>query len=72
MKKQIDGVTVDAQSIVTSLKIIQTVCEDNFKGNGDCAKACPLGYGDCTCCVNDLIPANWKINSSAPVWKALL
>lgn len=72
MKKEIDGVTVDAKSIVTSLKIISQVCEDNFKDNGECAKTCPLGYGDSTCCVNNLVPGNWKINDSAPVWKALL
>lgn len=32
MKKEIDRVVVDAQSIITSLKIIQTVCEDNYDG----------------------------------------
>jgi hypothetical protein len=29
MKKEVDGVVVEAKSILTALKIIKTVCEDN-------------------------------------------
>ena len=28
-KKEVDGVVVEAKSILTALKIIKTVCEDN-------------------------------------------
>lgn len=36
-KKEIDDVVVEASSILTALKIIQAVCEDNT----DCEK-CPM------------------------------
>ena len=36
-KKEVDGVVVEAKSILTALKIIKTVCEDN-----DCS-TCPFG-----------------------------
>lgn len=29
MKKEINGITVDGKSIITALKIIKLVCEDN-------------------------------------------
>lgn len=68
-KKQIDGVTVEAKSIITSLKIIKTVCEDT---EGDCTK-CPFydemdGY----CDFSDMSPRDWKINDTTSVWRALL
>lgn len=37
MKKEVDGVVVETKSILTALKIIKTVCEDN-----DCL-TCPFG-----------------------------
>ena len=37
MKKEVDGVVVEAKSILTALKIIKTVCEDN-----NCL-TCPFG-----------------------------
>ena len=36
-KKEVDGVVVEAKSILTALKIIKTVCEDNNCPN------CPFG-----------------------------
>lgn len=37
-KKEIDGVVVEAKSILTALRIIRTVCEDNEQ-----CENCPLG-----------------------------
>lgn len=42
MKKEVDGVVVEAKSILTALKIIKTVCEDN-----ECP-TCPFGKNDNT------------------------
>lgn len=68
-KKEINGVVVDAESIVTSLQIIKTVCEDN---DGICQK-CPL-YDEVNgaCGMTGLSPCNWKINDRNEVWRALL
>ena len=68
-KKQIDGVTVEAKSIITSLKIIKTVCEDT---DGNCGK-CPF-YDELNggCSFSDMSPCNWKINDTTTTWRALL
>lgn len=42
MKKEVGGVIVEAKSILTALKIIKTVCEDN-----ECP-TCPFGKIDNT------------------------
>ena len=66
-KKEIDGVIVEASSILTALKIIQAVCEDNT----GCEK-CPMwGYGN-GCLIINHRPINWKINGLDKTWKALL
>lgn len=67
-KKEIDGVVVEAKSILMSLKIIKSVCEDN---GTECSK-CPLGDNYGSCLVQDLTPDNWKINDTGEVWRALL
>lgn len=64
---------IDKESIVTALKTIKQVCMRNVTDDyGSCAKTCPFGYGEGTCCINDLIPSNWKINTEESMWKALL
>lgn len=68
MKKEIDGVKVDAKSIITSLKIIKTVCEDN--GTGYNCGECPFCVND-VCAIIDLEPCNWKISEYSK-WQALL
>ena len=61
-KQEINGIEVNGESIITSLKIIKQVCEDNL--NSDC-KNCPMyievspDYS--TCGVIDIQPHNWKI-----------
>lgn len=69
MKKEINGVIVDGKSIITSLEIIKSVCEDNV-GYEDCGN-CPF-YNDeaRVCCITDLSPDNWTINDNKK-WKAL-
>lgn len=69
MKKEIDGVVIEAKSILTSLKIIKTVCEDN-----EC-QTCPLGKidiktGKSFCLIKGMTPNAWKINSEIDVWRA--
>lgn len=66
-KKEIDGVVVEAKSILTALKIIKTVCEDN----GVNCESCPM-YGNQTCLIHDSEPDNWHINDTGDVWRALL
>jgi hypothetical protein len=60
---------INTESIVTSLQIIKTVCEDNVT---DCEK-CPL-YDEVKgeCGMTNLSPCNWKINDENDVWRALL
>lgn len=67
-KKEIDGVVVEAKSILTSLKIIKAVCEDNTP---NCYK-CPLANNDGLCLVKDITPDIWTINDTGEVWRALL
>ena len=67
-KKEVDGVTVEASSILTALKIIKTVCEDNI----DCKK-CPMwAKKDNLCLIGKSIPSAWNINVSDKPWRALL
>ena len=70
MKKEVDGVIVEAKSILTALKIIKTVCEDN-----ECP-TCPFGKNDNTtgktlCMIKCIKPNVWIINDEADVWRAL-
>lgn len=65
-KKEIDGVTVEASSILTALKIIKTVCEDNHY-----CSTCPLSNG-ATCLVDKSSPDIWNIHDSKETWRALL
>ena len=68
MKKEVDGVVVETKSILTALKIIKTVCEDN-----DCL-TCPFGKIENEkglCLVKDTIPSVWNINKPNDVWRAL-
>ena len=66
-KKEIDGVIVDASSILTALKIIKTVCEDNQ----DCEK-CTMWGDENGCLIIKNRPVNWEINDPDKTWKALL
>lgn len=68
MKKEIDGVTVEAKSILTALKIIKTVCEDN-----NC-KTCPFGGIEdehVVCKIAKSPPTGWNITDEKVVWRAL-
>lgn len=68
MKKEVDGVVVETKSILTALKIIKIVCEDN-----DCL-TCPFGKIENKkglCLVKDTIPSVWNINKPNDVWRAL-
>lgn len=69
MKKEVDGVVVEAKSILTALKIIKIVCEDN-----DCP-TCPFGKveegGKLYCGVKYTPPEEWNINSETDIWRAL-
>ena len=62
MKKVIDGIEVNDKSIITSLKIIKQVCEDNLINDTDCNSECPF-FADETksCGIQDTSPDNWKI-----------
>lgn len=66
-KKEVDGVAVEAKSIVTSLKIIQTVCMDN----AHICTLCPLGTSSGMCSLHSLTPDDWRINDTNKVWRAL-
>ena len=65
-KKAIDGVVVEASSILTALNIIKTVCQDN----ADCEK-CPMWGDGNGCLIIKNHPINWKINEPDKTWKAL-
>ena len=67
-KKEIDGVVVEAKSILTALKIIKTVCEDNVNCDN-----CPMrAKEDNRCLVRRNCPAKWEINEPHEPWRALL
>ena len=62
-KKMINGLEVNGENIITSLKIIKQVCEDNRATNGS---NCPFNIDsdcsrECTCGITDLEPDNWKV-----------
>ena len=65
-KKVVDGVTVEASSILTALKIIKTVCEDNAERCNNCP------FFDDRCLMQRDYPAKWNINVSDKPWRALL
>lgn len=65
-KKEVDGVVVEAKSILTALKIIKTVCEDNPR-----CENCPLGDNMSNCKVTEVAPRDLKIGESDRVWRAL-
>lgn len=70
MKKEVDGVVVEAKSILTALKIIKTVCEGN-----EC-QTCPFGKidditGKTLCMIKCIAPNVWIINDETDVWRAL-
>lgn len=67
MQKNIDGIDINGSSILTSLKIIKTVCDDNYK-DGNC-EPCPFCVKG-TCAICDLYPTNWKIGTYKK-WQAL-
>ena len=64
-KKEVDGVVVEAKSILTALKIIKTVCEDNR------CKNCPLSDDRGMCKVTELAPEDWQVGEPDSVWRAL-
>lgn len=60
-KKEIDGVEVNGKSIITSLKIIKQVCEDNVIGKGHCG-SCPFFVDQSDCCgIESMTPDNWNV-----------
>lgn len=63
---EVDGVVVEAKSILTSLKIIKTVCEDNLL-----CKDCPLGDNEGNCKLKRLEPRSWQISELDSIWRAL-
>lgn len=68
MVKEVDGVVVEAKSILTALKIIKTVCEDS-----DC-QTCPFAKNKnekWSCLIGDVTSNDWNINESTDVWRAL-
>ncbi len=65
-KKVVDDVTIDASSILTALRIITTVCNDNLS----CGK-CPLSDG-AKCLITERSPSGWEVNEPAKPWRALL
>lgn len=67
MKKEVDGVTVEAKNILTALRIIKTVCEDNS------CRTCPFGAfeEEHVVCKITLPPASWNITDKKEVWRAL-
>lgn len=64
-KKVIDGIEVNGKSILTALKIIKQVCEDNETNCEDC----PF-YVNNRCGIGDTDPADWKILEYEK-WRAL-
>lgn len=58
-KKEVNGVEVKGKSIITALKIIKQVCEDNIENMGHCAD-CPFFVNN-VCGITDLEPDNWEI-----------
>lgn len=60
-KKEIDGIEVNGESIITSLKIIKQVCEDNYEQCGRCPFAVDTSEHEFVCGITDLEPNNWKI-----------
>lgn len=65
-KKEIDGVVVEAKSILTALRIIKTVCEDNPQ-----CENCPLGDDRGSCKTAELAPKDWRVGETDSVWRAL-
>ena len=65
-KKEIDGVTVEASNILTALKIIKTVCEDNVNCDN-----CPFN-NEIRCLIQRKPPQHWNINEQYEPWRALL
>lgn len=63
-KKMINGLEVNGENIITALKIIKQVCEDNQQNTR--GSNCPFNIDsdcthECTCGITDLEPDNWKI-----------
>lgn len=63
VKRKVQSVEINGENIITSLKIIKRVCEDNMKTGGT---NCPFNINndcisECTCGITDIEPDNWKI-----------
>nr|DAU59620.1 MAG TPA: hypothetical protein [Caudoviricetes sp.] len=65
-KKEVDGVVVEAKSILTALRIIKTVCGDNIQ-----CETCPLGDDVGNCRATEVAPKDWRVDESDSVWRAL-
>lgn len=65
-KKEIDGVGVEEKSILTALRTIRMVCEDNEQ-----CENCPLGDDRARCKVTEVAPRDLKIGEPDRVWRAL-
>lgn len=63
---------MNRSEIVNALKVIQSVCEENEKGNSGCTGCCFLDDDTKTCLINNMYPCNWLINEPVEKWKALL
>lgn len=60
-KKEIGDIEVNGKSIITSLKIIKQICEDNLNGVGNCAN-CPFFVEKSECCgIENTTPDNWRV-----------
>ena len=65
-KKEIDGVAVEAKSILTALRIIKVVCEDNPH-----CENCPLGNDRGNCKATEVAPKDWRVGEKDNVWRAI-
>nr|DAM69598.1 MAG TPA: hypothetical protein [Caudoviricetes sp.] len=68
MKKEVDGVVVEAKSILTALGIIKMVCDDNNCSTCPCGK---IEGGEVLCQINEKHPNEWNINKPTDIWRAL-
>lgn len=68
MNKEVEEVIVSEKSILTALRLIKTVCEDN------CCKTCPFAGKDednvIICKIKESSPNNWSIINEDEAWRA--
>lgn len=60
-KKEINGIEVNGESIITALKIIKQVCDDNDGKCGICPFGVDVSDDEWVCGITDTEPDNWNI-----------